>query len=69
MKKIYIAPVSEEIVLKYQLNLLVGSLIDGGGNAEIVDDGGGIVDDGGLLDPDARSFEEDFGYEDLSSFD
>ncbi len=69
MKKTYISPVAEEILLNYQLNLLTGSLLDINDEAEIVDDGGGIIDVGGLLDPDARSFEEDFGYEDLSSFD
>ena len=69
MKKTYISPVAEEILLNYQLNLLTGSLLDINDEAEIVDDGGGIIDVGGVLDPDARSFEEDFGYEDLSSFD
>ncbi|MBR6198498.1 MAG: hypothetical protein IKQ72_12985 [Bacteroidaceae bacterium] len=48
----------------------MASLIDGDGNAEIIDDGGGsIVDEGGILDPDARSFDETFGFEDLSTFD
>ena len=53
MKKTYISPVSEEILLNYQPNLLAGSLIDVNDEAEIVDDGGGsIIDAGGVLDPD-----------------
>ena len=68
MKKTYISPVSEEILLNYQPNLLAGSLIDVNDEAEIVDDGGGeIIDVGGILDPDAHAFDLDF--EDISKFE
>ena len=64
MKKTYITPVAEEILLNYQLNLLTGSLLDINDEAEIVDDGGGIIDVGGVLDPDGHEF--DFDFEDIS---
>ena len=66
MKKTYIVPVTEEIVLKNQYSLLTGSLIDPvTGNAEIVDTGD-IVDTEGTLDPDARKF--DLEYEEYEEF-
>ena len=60
MKKTYISPIAEEILLNYQLNLLTGSLLDVNDEAEIVDDGGGgIIDFGGVLDPDSHEFDLD----------
>ena len=68
MKKTYIVPTAEEILLNYQLNLLTGSLIDVNDEANIVDDGGGdIIDTGGVLDPDSHAFDLDF--EDISNFE
>ena len=64
MKKTYIVPTAEEILLNYQLNLLTGSLIDVNDEANIVDDGGGIIDVGGVLDPDGHEF--DFDFDDIS---
>ena len=66
MKKTYISPVAEEILLNYQLNLLAGSLIDVNDESEIVDDGD-IIDVGGILDPDSHEF--DFEFEDISNFE
>jgi hypothetical protein len=55
MKKTYISPVAEEIMLKYQYGLLTGSLLDINDEGTIGDDGD-IVDTDGVLHPDAREF-------------
>jgi len=60
MKKIYIAPVIEEIKLKNQLSLLAGSLFDGGTNVVDIDDTNITVDPGDQgIDPDSREFDMD----------
>ena len=66
MKKSYIAPVTEEIVLKNQISLLVNSvIIDQSGQTEIVDSND-IIDTSGVLEPDAREF--DLEYEEYEEF-
>ena len=63
MKKIYIAPVAEEIKLKNQISLLVNSITwDESGATDIVD-AEDIIDTSGLLDPDAREFELEDDFE------
>lgn len=62
MKKTYMTPITKEIKLNYQFNLLTGSLLNNDDEA-IIESGDITIDEDGSLDPEAREFdldEEDF---------
>ena len=60
MKKTYIVPVTEEIVLNYQYSLLTNSVLNIDDDTSTIVDDVDIVDVGGVLDPDAREFDLEY---------
>lgn len=67
MKKTYISPITEEVIMSNHYGLLAGSLLNDQSEAYIPDNGSSIIDDSGTMDPEARviNFEDDFEDEDI----